>query len=150
MSSAELRPSASAELRPDASAALRPGAALGTYPERSHARTSWLERTDQWLEGRRGRNDLQRLQAFAARVVALAPSLHAQDDAEFARHTQSLRYELQTKGLEEDVLARSFALVREAARRALGWEHYEVQLIGGAAIIQGMYRASSMHFLGVP
>ena len=120
------------------SAALRPGAALGPYPERSHARTSWLERADQWLEGRRGGNELDRLRSFAARVVAEAPALRAQDDAALTRHTQSLRYELQTQGLEEEVLVRSFALVREAARRTLGWEHYEVQLMGGAAIIEGM------------
>ena len=38
--------------------------------------------------------------------------------------------------LEAD-LALVFALVREAAKRALGQRHYDVQLIGGLALTEG-------------
>ena len=120
------------------SAALRPGAALGAYPERNHPRLGWLERADKWLEGHRTGSGLDRLRAFATRVVAEALSLRSQSDEDLARHTQSIRYELQTRELGEDALVRSFALVREAARRTLGMEHYEVQLMGGSVIMNGM------------
>ena len=37
----------------------------------------------------------------------------------------------------DDVLVPAFALIREASRRAIGKRHYDVQLIGGAALHQG-------------
>jgi len=37
----------------------------------------------------------------------------------------------------EDVLAEAFALTREAAKRALGQRHYDVQLIGGIVLHEG-------------
>jgi preprotein translocase subunit SecA len=37
----------------------------------------------------------------------------------------------------DDVLIPAFALIREAGRRAIGKRHYDVQLIGGAALHQG-------------
>src|SRR5690554_2151983 len=37
----------------------------------------------------------------------------------------------------EDLLPRAFAMVRESARRHLGLRHYDVQLIGGAALHMG-------------
>ncbi|ACO46691.1 preprotein translocase subunit SecA [Deinococcus deserti] len=37
----------------------------------------------------------------------------------------------------DDVLVPAFALIREAGRRSIGKRHYDVQLIGGAALHQG-------------
>ncbi len=37
----------------------------------------------------------------------------------------------------DDVMVPAFALIREASRRAIGKRHYDVQLIGGAALHQG-------------
>ncbi|WP_027460894.1 preprotein translocase subunit SecA [Deinococcus murrayi] len=37
----------------------------------------------------------------------------------------------------DDVIVPAFALIREAGRRAIGKRHYDVQLIGGAALHQG-------------
>lgn len=37
----------------------------------------------------------------------------------------------------DDVMIPAFALIREAGRRAIGKRHYDVQLIGGAALHQG-------------
>jgi len=37
----------------------------------------------------------------------------------------------------DDVIVPAFALIREAGRRAVGKRHYDVQLIGGAALHQG-------------
>jgi ATP phosphoribosyltransferase regulatory subunit HisZ len=38
----------------------------------------------------------------------------------------------------DDLLPEAFAAVREAARRAIGQRHYDVQLIGGIALHRGM------------
>jgi hypothetical protein len=38
----------------------------------------------------------------------------------------------------EDMVARSFAIIREAGTRTLGQRHYDVQLIGGYALVRGM------------
>jgi preprotein translocase subunit SecA len=43
---------------------------------------------------------------------------------------------LETKAMEE-ILPRAFAAVREAATRAIGLRHYDVQLIGGIILHQG-------------
>ncbi|AWN23334.1 preprotein translocase subunit SecA [Deinococcus irradiatisoli] len=37
----------------------------------------------------------------------------------------------------DDVMVPAFAMIREASRRAIGKRHYDVQLIGGAALHQG-------------
>ena len=37
----------------------------------------------------------------------------------------------------EDLLPEAFAVVREAAKRTLGQRHYDVQLMGGAALHRG-------------
>jgi preprotein translocase subunit SecA len=42
------------------------------------------------------------------------------------------------EGFERDVVARSFAIVRETATRTLGQRHYDVQLIGGLILLRGM------------
>ncbi|MCA9205650.1 MAG: hypothetical protein KDA59_21500, partial [Planctomycetales bacterium] len=36
-----------------------------------------------------------------------------------------------TEALDDERLASAFALVREAARRTLGWQHYDVQMLAG-------------------
>ncbi|MCA9154089.1 MAG: translocase [Planctomycetales bacterium] len=42
-----------------------------------------------------------------------------------------------TEALDDERLASAFALVREAARRTLGWQHYDVQMLAGLAMSRG-------------
>ncbi|MFC4455718.1 preprotein translocase subunit SecA [Deinococcus sonorensis] len=50
----------------------------------------------------------------------------------------ALRERVQTGGETlDDVMVEAFALIREAGRRSIGKRHYDVQLIGGAALHQG-------------
>ncbi len=46
------------------------------------------------------------------------------------------RYQLESDALDE-ILPEAFAAVREAARRAIGQRHYDVQLLGGVTLHQG-------------
>ncbi|MDX1824687.1 MAG: preprotein translocase subunit SecA, partial [Thiohalomonadales bacterium] len=50
----------------------------------------------------------------------------------------ALRQRLHTEGLTEELIIRSFAIVRETADHVLGQRHYDVQLIGGWIMINGM------------
>lgn len=40
-------------------------------------------------------------------------------------------------GLSRDLLARAFAIVREASRQTLGMRHHDVQLLAGQALLRG-------------
>jgi preprotein translocase subunit SecA len=51
---------------------------------------------------------------------------------------QALRPALRRDGFAEDLVARVFALVREAAWRTLEQRHFDVQLIGGQVLLAGM------------
>lgn len=42
------------------------------------------------------------------------------------------------EGLSDEVLVEAFATVREASRRLIGMRHFDVQLIGGWALVNGM------------
>jgi preprotein translocase subunit SecA len=49
-----------------------------------------------------------------------------------------LRRQVQQEGKSlDDVMVPAFALIREAGRRVLGKRHYDVQIVGGAALHQG-------------
>ncbi|MDR1894990.1 MAG: preprotein translocase subunit SecA [Spirochaetales bacterium] len=58
-------------------------------------------------------------------------------DEDFPRQTQALKERLVQGETLDDILPEAFALVREAARRALGERHYDVQLLGGIVLHQG-------------
>ena len=49
-----------------------------------------------------------------------------------------LRLQLRRVGFRKDLVGRTFALVRESARRELGMTHVDVQLIGGLVMLRGM------------
>jgi len=62
-----------------------------------------------------------------------AALLKLSDDALRAK-TDEFRQRLERGESLDDLLIESFAVVREAARRVIGQRHYDVQLMGGAAL----------------
>ncbi len=58
-------------------------------------------------------------------------------DSEFKQKTLNLKRSVQEGNSLENIMPESFALVREAAKRALGERHYDVQLAGGIILHQG-------------
>ncbi|WP_150524071.1 preprotein translocase subunit SecA [Roseibium sediminis] len=82
----------------------------------------------------------RKVKAFRAKVQqvnALEESLKALTDEELRARTGEFRQELANGKSLEDLLIPAFATVREAARRALGQRHYDVQLIGGMVLDSG-------------
>jgi preprotein translocase subunit SecA len=65
---------------------------------------------------------------FRARIAKSAGNLEGLDEKE--------QFKVQQEALNE-LLPEAFAVVREAAKRAIGQRHYDVQLIGGVALHRG-------------
>ncbi len=81
-----------------------------------------------------GTSNERRLKTYRPKVEAinaLEPEMTALTDAELRAQTAKLKAQL-AEGMDlDDLLVPAFATVREAAKRALGQRHFDVQLIGG-------------------
>jgi preprotein translocase subunit SecA len=74
------------------------------------------------------------LQSLVPDVNALEPEIHALSDDALRGKTVEFRERL-AKGEDlNDLLIEAFAAVREAAVRTIGQRHFDVQLMGGAAL----------------
>ncbi|WP_261842141.1 preprotein translocase subunit SecA [Aliamphritea ceti] len=71
------------------------------------------------------------------RIKRRATVLSAMSDAQLDMHIDELRHALRHNGLATVLLIKSFALIREVAGRELGMWHFDVQLLGGLAILHG-------------
>ncbi|MDP9395592.1 MAG: preprotein translocase subunit SecA [Actinomycetota bacterium] len=80
---------------------------------------------------------LRKLQAIAAQVNAIEDDFISMSDAELRGMTDEFRKRLADGESLDDILPEAFATVREAAKRTLGQRHYDVQLMGGAALHMG-------------
>ena len=74
------------------------------------------------------------LQALVPDINALEPEMVALSDEALKQKTVEFRERL-AKGEDlNDLLIEAFAVTREAANRVIGQRHYDVQLMGGAAL----------------
>ena len=80
---------------------------------------------------------LRKLSGIAAQVNALEDGFVALSDAELREETDRFKARLADGEKLDDLLAEAFAAVREASRRTLGQRHFDVQLMGGAALHLG-------------
>ncbi|WP_182377338.1 preprotein translocase subunit SecA [Nocardioides sp. WS12] len=80
---------------------------------------------------------LRQLEAIAKAVNAIEDDFKAMSDDELRGMTDEFRKRL-TEGEDlDDLLPEAFATVREAARRVIGQRHFDVQIMGGAALHMG-------------
>ncbi|MCK7612519.1 preprotein translocase subunit SecA [Roseibium sediminicola] len=75
--------------------------------------------------------------AGVEQINALEPEVQALSDEALRARTEEFRTQLKNGAKLDDLLVPAFATVREAARRALGQRHYDVQLIGGMVLNSG-------------
>ena len=80
---------------------------------------------------------LRALDSIARQVNAIEDDFVAMSDEELRALTGEYRTRLEQGETLDDLLPEAFATVREAARRTLGQRHYDVQLMGGAALHLG-------------
>src|SRR5699024_12753255 len=80
---------------------------------------------------------LRQLQSIAKQVNALEPDFEAMSDEELQAMTPEFKERLADGQSLDDIMPEAFATVREAARRILGQRHFDVQIMGGAALHLG-------------
>ena len=77
---------------------------------------------------------IARWAAYLPQIAALEPRLNELSDNALRKESLGLRYRARSGEPLDKLLVEAFALVREAGRRALNMRHFEVQLLGGAAM----------------
>lgn len=80
---------------------------------------------------------LRQLRNYADSINALESSFQTFTDAELREETDRLRARHVDGEKLDDLLPEAFAAVREASSRTLGMRHFDVQLMGGAALHLG-------------
>ena len=91
---------------------------------------------DKILRAGEGRH-IRQLEKIAKDVLALEPEISALSDADLRSQTKKLKDQFSAGKSLDDLLPEAFATVREAAKRTLGQRHYDVQVMGGAALHKG-------------
>ncbi|MDN5639875.1 MAG: preprotein translocase subunit SecA [Actinomycetia bacterium] len=80
---------------------------------------------------------LKKLRAYAEAINSLEEDFKAYTDAELRAETDAFKARLEDGEQLDRLLPEAFAAVREASARTLGQRHYDVQLMGGAALHLG-------------
>ncbi len=89
------------------------------------------------LFGEPGSKDVKRLQGKVDAINAAEPTYKAMSDDDLKQMTATLKGRHEAGESLDDLLVDAFATVREAAVRALGQRHFDVQLMGGLALHEG-------------
>ena len=80
---------------------------------------------------------IKRLENVAKEVNALEDQISALSDEELKGQTAKFKQKLDNGATLDDIMAEAFATVREVSKRTLGQRHFDVQLMGGAALHWG-------------
>ena len=80
---------------------------------------------------------LKKLDNIAAQVNAIEEDFEKLTDAELRAETDVFKKRLADGETLDDILPEAFAAVREASKRTLGKRHFDVQIMGGAALHLG-------------
>ena len=119
----------------------RPGIALGFYPEQ---KTEYKDGVDQFLtHGSRLTQRLikfrkNKLQTFVDRVNQHHDRLHEISDKKLKIIIAKLRRKLILDFNNEKTVALTFSVIKEIADRQLSMPHYDVQIMGGWVMFNGM------------
>ncbi len=80
---------------------------------------------------------LRELSKVVDQVNAFEPSISVLSDDALRAKTEEFKSRFASGTTLDDLLPEAFAVVREAAKRTLGQRHYDVQIMGGAALHRG-------------
>lgn len=81
--------------------------------------------------------EVKRIEPIAQKVESYRPAMQALSDEELRDKTKEFKSRLAKGETLDDILPEAYAVVREAAKRVLGMEHYHVQILGGIILHQG-------------
>jgi preprotein translocase subunit SecA len=111
------------------------------YPEREEPRPGWFDRLGTTLAGMiapLARPKAARFDWVVERVNEFSDATGAVADDQILPMARNLGQRMRREGFTEELVGRTFALVREVAGRELGMRHFDVQLIGGLVLLKGM------------
>ena len=80
---------------------------------------------------------LRELSKVVDQVNSFEAAISPLSDAELREKTNEFKSRFESGESLDDLLPEAFAVVREAAKRTLGQRHYDVQIMGGAAMHRG-------------
>lgn len=119
----------------------RPWGWNGIYPERGEPRPGKSDQLAAGIQGfflslfRPGHGSYDWIVGAVDEYQAPFQDL---SDTDILETSRKLRTRLKRDGFSRDSVAQAFALVREVSRRHLGMPHFDVQLIGGYVLLNGM------------
>ena len=87
--------------------------------------------------GTHSERELKRIYPIVDKVESYRDQMMALSDEELKGKTKEFKDRLEKGESLDGLLPEAYAVVREAARRVLGMEHYRVQIIGGIILHQG-------------
>lgn len=90
------------------------------------------------LTGDPNKKYLKQFQPIVDEINALEEKIEKLSDDELKAQTPAFKKRLEEGETLDDILPEAFATVREVGRRLMGMRHYDVQLIGGLALHNGM------------
>ena len=87
--------------------------------------------------GTHSERELKRIMPLVDRIESMRSEMQAMTDEQLRGKTAEFKERYANGETLDDLLPEAFAVVREAAKRSIGLEHYRVQLIGGIILHQG-------------
>ena len=113
----------------------------GAYPERLQPRSGWLDKAANRITGPflRWRHTFWLRHGRFIKAVASSDAWAAAlSDDQVREAAATLGRELRRRRFPVALVAKCFSLTREVAGRTLGQRHFDVQLVGGRALLHGM------------
>ena len=87
--------------------------------------------------GTHSERELKRITPIVDKIESYRGAMGELSDEQLRDKTREFKKRLGEGATLDDILPEAYAVVREAAKRVLGTEHYRVQLIGGIILHQG-------------
>ncbi len=87
--------------------------------------------------GTHSEREIKRIMPLVRKIESYRDTMMSLTDEQLRDKTQEFKGRLEKGETLDDILPEAYAVVREAARRVLNTEHYEVQIIGGIILHQG-------------
>lgn len=82
---------------------------------------------------------LKRLEKRMKKIGEIEPEMEKLSDSQLKAKTAEFRKRLEDKKTSiDDIVDEAFAVVRETGKRVLGQRHYDVQIVGGLSLFEGM------------
>jgi len=97
-----------------------------------------LKRFVQMIGGDPNKKKIEEFAVIAEQINGLEPMFEALNDEELSEKTNEFRIRLVKGETLDDILPEAYAAVREASKRTIGLRHYDIQMVGGIGLHEGI------------